>query len=114
MTSLHDIIRSSKSEEIGFIITEVSEYRDRPGNWGFEILTNKWLYLARFNFCSEADADQAASEFCRIMQRISSIKRASEIPCLDPALTTSRLREQPIAPLAGSAWPLVTAIDVMS
>jgi hypothetical protein len=114
MPLLHDIMRSSKkNEKIGFIVTNVSEYRDCPGNWGFEVFTDKWLYLARFSYCSEIEAERAAREFCRIMESISSIGRPPEISSLDRALTTSCLREQLIAPLAGSAWPLATSVGVM-
>ena len=62
-----------------FYLTDVSEQRDSPGIWGFEIFTKERMYLGHFNYCSEADASQAADGFVWVMEKISSLSRAAEV-----------------------------------
>jgi hypothetical protein len=71
-----DIQNFSKSKEAGLILTSISEHQDFAGKWGFEVLTNKWICLARFVYCSEIDARRALDEFAWVMEIIAVNTRA--------------------------------------
>jgi hypothetical protein len=66
----------SESKEAGLILTSISEHQDFAGKWGFEVLTNKWICLARFVYCSEIDARRALHEFAWLMEIIAVNTRA--------------------------------------
>ena len=55
------------------ILTGVSEHRDFPYLWGFEVFTSKWQRLARFVFKSEREAAWAATNFAWVMGKIATI-----------------------------------------